>query len=325
MVKIDTKDKKILFQLTLNSRQSYNQIAKKVGLTKDVVAYRIKKLQENGVIINFFANVNPYALGFATIRFFYNYRFINPTKKKEIIDYMISSKNTWAVSSTEGNYNLQVNMFIEIQKPEKFINFYDDIQMRFREYFDNQFGTLLTRGNIYNLSFYFDTNPNLNKITLKSEFKQVKIDNDDIKILQILSQNSRISTIEISKQLSLSSKTIKNRIQKLVKANYIKEFTVFIDWSKIQLRPFFLEINLKNYKQKYDIIKYIKQNKYLNAVEESIGNNIDLNFWFILKNVKQLQDIIDDLSEKYPDSIQNFKYCSYIKWHKWNYMPPIDL
>ena len=49
MVKLDVKDRKILFQLTLNSRQSFNQIGKKVGLTKDVVAYRVKKLQENGI------------------------------------------------------------------------------------------------------------------------------------------------------------------------------------------------------------------------------------------------------------------------------------
>jgi len=325
MVKLDTKDKKILYQLTINSRQSYNQIAKKVGITKDVVAYRVKKLQDKGIIYNFFAQVNPDALGFATIRFFYNYRFINPTKKKEIIDYMTSSQNTWAVSSTEGNYNLQVNMFIEIQKYEKFINFYDNIQIKFREYFDNQIGTILTRGTVYNLSFYFDNNTNPKKNKLKSEFKKIKIDIEDLKILQILSQNSRIPTIEISKQLNLSSKTIKNRIQKLVKANYIKEFTIFIDWSKIQLRPFFLEINLKNYNQKYDIINYIKQNPYLNAIEESIGHNIDLNFWFILKNVQQLQNIIDDLSEKFPESIQNFKYCSYIKWHKWNHMPPIKI
>ncbi len=85
MVKLDVKDRKILFQLTLNSRQSFNQIGKKVGLTKDIVAYRVKKLQENGIICNFFAFINAPALGYGLIRFFYNYRYINPKIKNKLI------------------------------------------------------------------------------------------------------------------------------------------------------------------------------------------------------------------------------------------------
>jgi len=50
MVKIDLKDRKILYQLDLNSRQSLTQIGKNVGLKKDVVSYRIKRLQDEGVI-----------------------------------------------------------------------------------------------------------------------------------------------------------------------------------------------------------------------------------------------------------------------------------
>ena len=50
MIKIDLKDRKILYQLDLNSRQSLTQIGKNVGLKKDVVSYRIKRLQDEGVI-----------------------------------------------------------------------------------------------------------------------------------------------------------------------------------------------------------------------------------------------------------------------------------
>ncbi len=39
MVKIDVKDRKILYELDLNCRQSNAQIGKKVGLGRDVVAF----------------------------------------------------------------------------------------------------------------------------------------------------------------------------------------------------------------------------------------------------------------------------------------------
>ena len=42
MVKIEIKDKKILYQLDVNSRQSFSQIGRKVGISKATVGYRVK-------------------------------------------------------------------------------------------------------------------------------------------------------------------------------------------------------------------------------------------------------------------------------------------
>ena len=59
MVKVDIKDKKILYHLEINSRQSFNSIGKKVGLSKVNVAYRVKKLQEKGIIKILAAPLQP--------------------------------------------------------------------------------------------------------------------------------------------------------------------------------------------------------------------------------------------------------------------------
>ena len=52
MVKIDLKDRKILYHLDLDARQSLTQVGKKVGLKKDVVAYRVQRMQKDGIIKN---------------------------------------------------------------------------------------------------------------------------------------------------------------------------------------------------------------------------------------------------------------------------------
>ena len=44
MEKIDVKDRKILYQLANDSRQSFRSIGRKVGLSKDIVASRVKRL-----------------------------------------------------------------------------------------------------------------------------------------------------------------------------------------------------------------------------------------------------------------------------------------
>ena len=61
-MKLDLKDKKILYELDRNSRQSNKQIAKKVGLSEQVVGNRIRRLQEWGIIEYFFVKTNPSVL-----------------------------------------------------------------------------------------------------------------------------------------------------------------------------------------------------------------------------------------------------------------------
>ena len=57
-MKLDLKDKKILYELDLNSRATLNEIAKKVGLSKQVVDYRLKNLIKNNVINRFYTAIN---------------------------------------------------------------------------------------------------------------------------------------------------------------------------------------------------------------------------------------------------------------------------
>lgn len=64
MEKLDLKDRKILYHLDLDSRQSFRSLGKKVGLSKDIVASRVKKLQEKGIIKGFFAVVDYSKLGY---------------------------------------------------------------------------------------------------------------------------------------------------------------------------------------------------------------------------------------------------------------------
>ena len=49
-IKLDVKDWKILTLLDENARYSNSQIAKKVGLSKPAVEYRLKRFEKNRII-----------------------------------------------------------------------------------------------------------------------------------------------------------------------------------------------------------------------------------------------------------------------------------
>ena len=75
MLYIDLKDRKILYQLDLNCRQSNTQIGKKVGLSKEVVNYRINRMEKEGIIIRYWTEIDLFKLGYNIFRIYINSSF----------------------------------------------------------------------------------------------------------------------------------------------------------------------------------------------------------------------------------------------------------
>ena len=80
MEKLDLKDRKILYQLDIDSRQSFRSIDRKVGLSKDIVNLRVKKLQEKEIIKRFYAYYDTLQLDLNLLRFYFKFCIQNSRK-----------------------------------------------------------------------------------------------------------------------------------------------------------------------------------------------------------------------------------------------------
>ena len=76
-----------------------------------------------------------------------------------------------------------------------------------------------------------------------------------------------------------------------------------------------IDIVFKNPEKRQKIIEYIENNPNLLHQMTSFGQ-ADLELSFVLNNVNELHQIMGDLSSKFPETIQNYKYHSVTKTHK---------
>lgn len=318
MEKLDLKDRKILYHLDIDSRQSFSQLGKKIGLPKDVVAYRVKKLQEKGIIKNFYTELNCYKLGYSSVKFYLIYQNITAEIKQEIIDYLVKSSYTDIVSSIEGQYDLDVISYVE-NIPE-FSNIWNNIINKYKDFFSNQIFCVHNTNIEYKKTFLLDekTDKKDNRIIFEeiSSDKKVEIDDLDKKILGLLVSNSRIMTLEIANKLNSTVTTINSRIKKMVKTGVIMRYSIDIDWPKIGYRLYKADVVLKDPRKIHQIIDYVATNPNLFCRMASLGY-VDLELIFMLNNANQLHQIMEDLSSKFPDTIRNYKYFSDIKTHKY--------
>ncbi|GAA0318559.1 Lrp/AsnC family transcriptional regulator [Bacillus carboniphilus] len=61
----------------------------------------------------------------------------------------------------------------------------------------------------------------------------MKLDDTDKKILQLLTENGRLSYVDIGKELGLSRVSIRDRVQQLMKNGVIEKFSVVINSEKV--------------------------------------------------------------------------------------------
>ena len=103
---LDNKDKAIIRVLFEDGRMSIAEIAKKTLLRRDSVAYRLKKLQQEEVIIGFVPAINPPSLGLPNISILLlRLRSTTEEEKKEFLKKLVANKYISYISSLIGRFD----------------------------------------------------------------------------------------------------------------------------------------------------------------------------------------------------------------------------
>lgn len=323
MVKIDLKDRKILYQLDLDCRQSNTQIGKKVGLKKDVVAYRIKRMQAEGIIKNFWTVINTFKLGYNVFRIYINFHYVSTQIKNDIIQYFTNYKNAWAVASVKGPIDLDI--IIWVKNIYEFYNFWDKTLEKYEDYFSKYAISIYIQATGYKKSYLLDELDTSDRKMYETicDGTTVNIDKIDYKLLNELAINARIPLTELAEKLGYSSQTINYRIKNLIKKGIIQAFRVNIDRSKLGLQLFKVDIFLKEYKQRKNIIKYLDDKGCLECLNVAAGWS-DIEPEIVVENMDKLIKLMEEINYKFPNTIRKLEYWIMTEVHKERWLPELD-
>ena len=110
-VKLDGKDKKIIEQLLINARQSIADIAKKTKLPRDVVRYRIDRLESTGVVRNYYALIDTSKLGYPLYVYVgFSLLNIEPDEEEQFLKFLKSQKQITYVAKNSGKWDFSIGV-----------------------------------------------------------------------------------------------------------------------------------------------------------------------------------------------------------------------
>jgi Lrp/AsnC family transcriptional regulator for asnA, asnC and gidA len=318
MVKLDIRDRKILHQLDINSRQSASQIGKKIGLNRDVVTYRIKKLQNEGIIINYYTVIDASKLGYISFRFYFVFQYTTPEIQKEITDYFINNKYTYFVGPIEGIYDLLVIMWVK--NVTDFYSFYEETKKKYGYYFKEINFALYVQLLHYRASFLIDTPDERTNPMITGGQKPLEVDDIDIQLLKIIAGNARLPTIEIAREMNTTTTVVSHRIKKMIKKGVIQGFKTNLDYMQLGFQDFKVDIHLKEYSDIRDVTKYLVKNPHLYYINKTAGH-ADLEIEFYVKTINHVHQIMMDLVTKFPGKIKFYNTYNILDFIKRQFMP----
>lgn len=297
---MDLKDKKILGELVLNSRIPLNRLAKKVGLSREVVTYRINKLKSNGIITSFHALIDEEKLGFSRNTCFIQLKGISEKKEREFLLFLKNNDSVTWTGMIIGKWNISFDILSRNnQDLEKIVK---KIQSKIKRYVESFviIGNLIDRGNYPSKIFGLSK-----ELKIIEKVKKYKIDSTDLKILKLLVENSRIEYSELSRKLNLSANAIKYRIKNLEDNGNILGYTISSDVKKLDYTWYNIQFKLISDKGEKEIKQFFKEDSNAIYYYHYVGNeNWDIDLGIIVKDSEELREFIIKFREKFPDIVK---------------------
>lgn len=317
---LDKKDQKLIYTLDFDARMPLSQLAKKIGVSKQVTKYRLDQLQKLGIVQGFYTDINPAKIGFDIYLVYLSFHKIPPKEEKEFIAHLSKQERVGVNTSLQGKWDHTVGIWA--QNIYEFRDIYNKIMVNWEHYLNKK--TIMIPTDF----FYYKPKQILEKkeeqqISMRGKKEIVALDKKDKIILTKLSENARISLVELGKLTMLTANGVKQRIKKLEKEDVILGYRVMINYSTLGFLHYRVFLHLENLieQKEKSIIEFLKYNKTVISVTKAIGY-AELEFRAVVKDVHEFYELIEQLREKFPELIKDYELILYLKFHEaLNYFP----
>ncbi len=299
---LDKIDRKILLELDTKARSSFNEIAKKLGIGKNNVQYRVKRLMEDGIIKKFVTQFSLGKLGLFLGKIYFQLSGFKEETEKEIYDYLINDKRINWVAKSEGRWDLMIGAYVKSLKQLNEIK--KDFFKEYEKYVTSYDIVFLVEGYTSQRTYLLEKKSNAKIIEEFIGDEKIEIDDKDKKILRLIANDARFNYLDISKSLNINVKTVQKRIKDLEKKGVIQGYVTFLDPRKIGYNFFKLCIYLQNYEPKLNIfLKSCIELPNVIHVIESLGP-WEIELEIETESLQDFYDLTHDIRNRFSDIIK---------------------
>jgi len=314
---LDKFDRILLTELDKNAAAPLLHLAKSLHRSKQFVLYRMKKLEQIGIITGYHAIVDMSKLGYFTFRIYFDLQNITETEKKEMINYLKIIPGIWTITTMHEKWDLA--LFLGVKNVQEFHTLREKICLRYKEKIKKDNVSIYAPIYNFNRSFlpYIPSQRSertygIGSPTTLSEF--------DLTLIKTYAKNVRQSSLEIAKILNVSADTVRSHIKKLEQQKVIVGYKLGLNLELLGYQSYRIDIELKSLIRNKELYTYCKYHKNIYQINKTIGG-ADFEIEVIVRDKQHLLLLIDELKQKFRDMIVDTDYFGFSTFHVLQYIP----
>ena len=333
---IDLKDRKIISVLGTNCRLSATHIGKVVGLSKEVVYYRVKNLEKKKIIRENIAVLNPSKLGFHMFIVYVQTQNLSEQKEEQLINMLIKNPATHYVLHALGKFDIVFDVLAQsIQEFDLILRkILNEFGIYVKHYEVSPIIDVLKYVHLpesFSKELHSKPAHNRNDSTFIKYFQNTKIDysasqanmdKKDLQILYILSSNATIQLKYLGDKIGLSPDSIKYRIKKLIERNIILGFLPVINLSLLVYHNYGILIELNNisFEEKNKLFRHLSIHPDVSFCLKT-GAQYEITLNISVRSNLHLHNFINELKQNYSNQIKTLEMFLIIKDYKIAFFP----
>ncbi len=321
MQPLDKKDREILFQLDLDARQPNSRIAKKVRASKEVVGYRIKRMEEEGIIKGYYVLVDMTKLGYHNARIFIKLKNIGPKEELETIGYFEKNPRCWWVNSISGSFT-DIGIAFWVKDLNDFHEWKEELMNRFRKRIDFYRESYYSKIHVWRRNYLSSKDERAHYSLILGNSEAIEYDIHDIRLLSALSQDARLPIVKLAQKVGLSVTATKYRLEGLKKRGAILGFRPKISFPKTGYYWYKVEFRLEDNRTKEKMLAYFASHPNIVWAYESVGGGTELEMEMEVESHEKFREVADGIRAKFRDAIRTYNYYLWSTEYKIVFFPP---
>ena len=272
-----------------------------MNLSSASVERRLAKLQESGIILLLFADVNIAKLGLKSYRMYMKFDVMDKKTEQDLIKFFEDySRMLWG-TICEGEYDVLFRFVaadeFEVQKVIELVLSKFGEKISEKTVITTTYQAYLS----WNKAFETERRPALPAERID---KPENIDEIDRKILATIYGNARETTVNIAKKVGLTPDAVQYRMKKLNENGFILGYTAWYDSRMLGFDYYKLLIGFRNItsEKEDEFVQYCSEHDDVVFINKTIGS-WDIEVDVIVKNNRELHNFICDVKTKFGNII----------------------
>lgn len=243
LTKLDAIDRKILYELDRNSRQSISTLAHKVRLGRDRITYRLDRLADRGVLQKCAALIDPYRLGYS---FYKTYLRLDASASRRLAlerDLLTHPRTYW-LAECDGAWDMI--WCILAADPIEFRGFQTEMLSKYGAAVVDFSISTNVEVNVFYKNYLLGRGSGGRRLggTMAAE----PLSELDRGLLALVANDARSELNSLAEQLDSTPATVRNHLQNLEERGIIAGYRVDLDLASIGMTFFKVQVFTKSFR-----------------------------------------------------------------------------